>query len=123
MPCRSHVACILAVLLISVEAGGESVCKPLTGRVENAEAAFLGLVDAALTGWPAHNAMKTISSRAEQLEHWKDTRQEMIVECAKGNEFGAGFALGHAIAMYKMVLTEQGDALIEAGKPLRSPAK
>jgi hypothetical protein len=97
----------LVGLAIASQVGAGPVCQQFTsGTADEVDSRLLSLVDQFMRNWPQHQTMKQIISRAEQLEHWRDARQKMTVECARGNDFAAGVAFGHDLAMYRMALMQ-----------------
>lgn len=109
MQLKYLIYCFMAVLFLlpTIESNAGSICRDMTsGNSDQVDAKLINLIDGLLSDWPQHAKLKKITSQKEQLEYFKDARQKMIVECAKGNEFAAGFALGHDLAMYKMMLLE-----------------
>jgi hypothetical protein len=75
------------------------------------DANLLVLIDEAMAGSGQHDLMKQISSRAERLKPWTDTRDSIRARCALGDEFGAGRAFGETLAIYRMSLLQALGAL------------
>jgi len=100
------IAFVVCIGFVAELNAGE-ICKDMTSANSNeVDTKLLALIDNLLEDWPQHAKIKKIMSKKELLENFKDSRQVMIVECAKGNEFQAGFALGNDLAIYKMMLLQ-----------------
>jgi hypothetical protein len=62
------------------------------------------LVDERMESWPQHARVKQMQTRSERLEFWNDARRKMAVACTRNDEFSAGVAFGHDLAMYRVML-------------------
>ena len=84
------------------------ICEEMTLKdADKVDTHLLALVDKILSKWPQHQKLKNMMSKNEEIEYyWKDVKQQIIVECAREDEFKAGYVLGHQVAMYKSMLTE-----------------
>jgi hypothetical protein len=83
--------CFVVVFMFApIYAESGEICKNfISGNAKKIDSMFSEIIDELMQNWPLHQRYKEITMPSDEIEFWKDTRDKIMVHCARGDDFGA----------------------------------